>query len=44
VAGAFRDLLVEGRFEEIVFGVLDRTPGTTTRAAFAQAFADVCAP
>ncbi|MEU1594726.1 TIGR02452 family protein [Streptomyces sp. NPDC005708] len=48
VAGAFRELLVEGRFEgcfeEIVFGVLDRTPGTTTRAAFAQAFADVCAP
>jgi uncharacterized protein (TIGR02452 family) len=48
VAGAFRELLVEGRFEgcfeEIVFAVLDRTPGTTTRAAFAQAFADVCAP
>ncbi|MGW9030657.1 TIGR02391 family protein [Streptomyces sp. NPDC055722] len=44
VAGAFRELLVEGRFEEIVFGVLDRTPGTTTRAAFAQAFADVCVP
>lgn len=48
VAGAFRELLVEGRFhgyfEEVVFAVLDRTPGATTRAAFERAFAGVCAP
>lgn len=48
VAGAFHGLLVEGRFaghfEEVVFAVLDRTPGTTTRAAFERAFARVCAP
>ncbi|MET8783996.1 TIGR02452 family protein [Streptomyces sp. NPDC004589] len=47
VAGAFRTLLVGGRFEghfgDIVFAVLDRTPGATTRAAFTEAFADVCA-
>ncbi|MER6356116.1 TIGR02452 family protein [Streptomyces sp. NPDC001634] len=43
VAGAFRELLVKGRFEgyfgEVVFAVLDRTPGTTTRAAFERVFA-----
>jgi uncharacterized protein (TIGR02452 family) len=45
VAGAFHELLVggpfEGHFEEVVFGVLDRTQGTTTRAAFERTFADV---
>jgi uncharacterized protein (TIGR02452 family) len=48
VAGAFRELLVEGRFEgyfeEVVFAVLDRTPRATTRAAFERVFAKVCAP
>jgi uncharacterized protein (TIGR02452 family) len=48
VAGAFRELLVKGRFEgyfeQVVFAVLDRTPGTRTRAAFEHAFADVCGP
>ncbi|GAA3775374.1 TIGR02452 family protein [Streptomyces chiangmaiensis] len=48
VAGAFRELLVGGRFEgyfgEVVFAVLDRTPDATTRAAFAHALADVCVP
>ncbi|MEU6218950.1 TIGR02452 family protein [Streptomyces sp. NPDC047022] len=48
VAGAFHELLVEGRFEgyfeEVVFAVLDRTAGATTRAAFELRFADVCAP
>ncbi|MEU6366753.1 TIGR02452 family protein [Streptomyces sp. NPDC046931] len=47
VAGAFRALLVTGRFEgafqEVVFAVLDRTSGTTTRAAFERTFADVAA-
>ncbi|MGV9249178.1 TIGR02452 family protein [Streptomyces sp. NPDC003710] len=47
VAGAFRGLLVTGRFggafEEVVFAVLDRTSGTTTRAAFERTFADVAA-
>ncbi|MFJ8360940.1 TIGR02452 family protein [Streptomyces sp. NPDC093984] len=42
VAGAFQGLLAGGRFaghfEEVVFAVLDRTPGTTTRAAFERAF------
>ncbi|MDX3525868.1 TIGR02452 family protein [Streptomyces sp. ID05-39B] len=43
VAGAFRTLLGPGgRFERtfahVVFGVLDRTPGSTVREAFAQAF------
>ncbi|WP_328875389.1 TIGR02452 family protein [Streptomyces sp. NBC_00287] len=43
VAGAFRALLgpggrFEGRFEHVVFGILDRTPGATTRAAFERAF------
>ena len=47
VAGAFRELLVKGRFEgyfeEVVFAVLDRTREATTRAAFERVFADVCA-
>lgn len=43
VAGAFRALLHEGGrfhgyFEHIVFGVLDRTRGAVTRAAFEEAF------
>ncbi|MDT9696504.1 TIGR02452 family protein [Streptomyces sp. P17] len=43
VAGAFRALLgpggrFAGRFEHVVFGILDRTPGAATRAAFEQAF------
>ncbi|MFF0186274.1 TIGR02452 family protein [Streptomyces sp. NPDC005244] len=43
VAGAFRGLLVRGRFdghfEHVVFGVLDRTADRTTHRAFEQAFA-----
>lgn len=43
VAEAFKDLLVKGRFEahfeHVVFGILDRTAGGTTRKAFDQAFA-----
>ncbi|MFF4836182.1 TIGR02452 family protein [Streptomyces sp. NPDC001315] len=43
VAAAFRALLgpggrFAGTFGHVVFGVLDRTPGATIRAAFAQAF------
>ncbi|MEU6086349.1 TIGR02452 family protein [Streptomyces sp. NPDC047085] len=43
VAEAFRVLLGPGgrfarTFEHVVFGVLDRTPGATVRAAFAQVF------
>ncbi|MGW1913445.1 TIGR02452 family protein [Streptomyces sp. NPDC002076] len=43
VAGAFRTLLGPGgrfarTFEHVVFGVLDRTPGTVVREAFARAF------
>jgi uncharacterized protein (TIGR02452 family) len=43
VAGAFRTLLGPGgrfahSFEHVVFGVLDRTPGATVRAAFVRAF------
>lgn len=43
VAAAFRALLDEGgrfhgHFEHIVFGVLDRTRGAVTRAAFEKAF------
>ncbi|NUP16260.1 MAG: TIGR02452 family protein [Streptomyces sp.] len=43
VAGAFRALLgpggrFEGAFEHVVFGILDRTPDSATRAAFRQAF------
>ncbi|QGV77381.1 TIGR02452 family protein [Streptomyces ficellus] len=46
VAAAFRSLLTgEGRFarhfEEVVFAVLDRTPGATTLGAFRDAFAAV---
>ena len=48
VAAAFRDLLVggrfDGRFERVVFAVLDRTRGATTRAAFEHTFAGVSAP
>ncbi|WP_399933999.1 TIGR02452 family protein [Streptomyces kanamyceticus] len=45
VAGAFRTLLGEGgrfagRFDHVVFGVLDRTRGAVTRGAFERAFAD----
>ncbi|MFD4714527.1 TIGR02452 family protein [Streptomyces sp. NPDC058430] len=44
VAAAFRALLGEGgrfagRFDHIVFGVLDRTPNARTRTAFERAFA-----
>lgn len=43
VAGAFRALLgpggrFAGTFEQVVFGVLDRTRGGVVRAAFARAF------
>ncbi|AVH55057.1 MULTISPECIES: TIGR02452 family protein [Streptomyces] len=42
VAAAFHGLLVKGRFEgffdHVVFGILDRTAGRTTRGAFDQAF------
>ncbi|WP_435799042.1 TIGR02452 family protein [Streptomyces avermitilis] len=43
VAGAFHGLLgpggrFAGHFEHVVFGVLDRTPGTATRGAFERAF------
>ncbi|MEU1501641.1 TIGR02452 family protein [Streptomyces sp. NPDC005732] len=45
VAGAFRGLLVGGRFQgyfdQVVFGVLDRTPGAVTRTAFERAFPSV---
>jgi uncharacterized protein (TIGR02452 family) len=46
VAGAFRGLLGPGgrfarTFEHVVFGVLDRTPGSVTRAAFAEAFEEL---
>ena len=45
VAGSFRDLLgpggrIEGTFEHVVFGILDRTPGAVVRQAFEDAFAD----
>ncbi|MFF0964878.1 TIGR02452 family protein [Streptomyces sp. NPDC003703] len=44
VAAAFRALLAPGgrfadAFEHVVFGVLDRTPGTVVRAAFVRTFA-----
>ncbi|MGA4845204.1 TIGR02452 family protein [Streptomyces sp. G5(2025)] len=44
VAGAFRALLGEGgrfagQFDHVVFGVLDRTKGGVTRAAFERVFA-----
>ncbi|GAA2736333.1 TIGR02452 family protein [Streptomyces nogalater] len=43
VAGAFRAALGPGgrfahRFDHVVFGVLDRTPGAVVREAFARAF------
>ncbi|MEU5142493.1 TIGR02452 family protein [Streptomyces sp. NPDC021139] len=43
VAGAFRTLLgpggrFAGAFERVAFGILDRTPGATVRAAFERAF------
>ncbi|MFI6034846.1 TIGR02452 family protein [Streptomyces sp. NPDC051315] len=43
VAGAFRALLGPGgrferTFDHVVFGVLDRTPGTVVRGAFEKAF------
>ncbi|MFJ9348502.1 TIGR02452 family protein [Streptomyces sp. NPDC101237] len=43
VAGAFRGLLgpggrFAGTFGHVVFGILDRTPGSTVRAAFAEGF------
>ncbi len=43
VAGAFRALLgpggrFAGVFERVAFGILDRTPGATVRAAFDRAF------
>ncbi len=43
VAGAFRTLLgpggrFTGAFERVAFGILDRTPGATVRAAFDRAF------
>lgn len=45
VAGAFRALLgpggrFAGAFEQVVFGVLDRTPGNVVRGAFETAFQD----
>lgn len=43
VVGVFRELLVGGRFtghfREVVFAVLDRTQGQTTRATFERTFA-----
>ncbi|MEU4165443.1 TIGR02452 family protein [Streptomyces sp. NPDC026665] len=43
VARAFQGVLaggrLEGYFDRVVFGILDRTPGRTTRAAFDQVFA-----
>lgn len=44
VAGAFKALLLDGgrfagRFDHVVFAVLDRTKGATTRAAFEDTFA-----
>ncbi|WP_405534324.1 TIGR02452 family protein [Streptomyces sp. NBC_00075] len=48
VAETFRDLLVggrfEGRFERVVFAILDRTRAATTRTAFEHMFAGVSAP
>ncbi|MEU9319942.1 TIGR02452 family protein [Streptomyces sp. NPDC048295] len=43
VAGAFRALLLDdgrfaGHFEQIVFGILDRSPGSATRSAFDRTF------
>ncbi|MDQ0792431.1 TIGR02452 family protein [Streptomyces sp. B1I3] len=49
VAGAFRTLLTDGgrfagHFEQIVFGILDRTPDSAVRAAFAREFAGQLQP
>ncbi|MER5771878.1 TIGR02452 family protein [Streptomyces sp. NPDC001985] len=49
VAGAFHTLLTgdgrfAGHFDRVVFAVLDRTAGTTTRGAFASAFRSERAP
>ncbi|GAA3018996.1 TIGR02452 family protein [Streptomyces fulvorobeus] len=49
VAGAFHALLTgggrfAGHFEQIVFAILDRSPASTTRAAFARAFAGQLQP
>ncbi|MEV5645497.1 TIGR02452 family protein [Streptomyces flaveolus] len=48
VAGAFRTLLGPGgrfasAFERVTFGILDRTPGGTVRAAFARTFPEAAA-
>jgi uncharacterized protein (TIGR02452 family) len=45
VAGAFRALLGRGgrfasAFEQVVFGILDRTQGNVVREAFVRAFAE----
>lgn len=45
VAGVFRALLLDGgrfagHFEQIVFGILDRGPGSATRSAFDQVFGE----
>ncbi|MFD5073800.1 TIGR02452 family protein [Streptomyces sp. NPDC058371] len=48
VAGAFHALLADGRFagsfEHVVFGILDRTAGSATRAAFERTFAPELRP
>ncbi|MEV7320097.1 TIGR02452 family protein [Streptomyces sp. NPDC093970] len=48
VAGAFLGLLgaggrFAGTFEHVVFGILDRTPGSALRAAFTEAFSRTAA-
>ncbi|MFF1837626.1 TIGR02452 family protein [Streptomyces sp. NPDC058231] len=49
VAGAFRALLADdgrfaGHFEQIVFGILDRSPRSATREAFVRTFDGVAQP
>lgn len=49
VAGAFRTLLADGgrfagHFEQIVFGILDRSPESQIRAAFTRVFAGQLQP
>ncbi|WP_329204996.1 TIGR02452 family protein [Streptomyces sp. NBC_00683] len=49
VAGAFRTLLADGgrfagHFEQIVFGILDRSPESQVRAAFTRVFAGQLQP
>ncbi|MFB6813875.1 TIGR02452 family protein [Streptomyces sp. NPDC056347] len=49
VAGVFRALLLDGgrfagHFEQIVFGILDRSPDSAVRAAFDHTFGDMAAP